>query len=153
MVEYKIGNILESDCNYICHQVNCKGAMGTGIAGQIRHKYPKVYIEYMEKCKAATAYPSHWFLGEIQIVELGKYHNVINMFSQDTYGEIGRHTNYEAFMECLLKIKEEVPVESSIAFPYKIGCGLGGGNWEIIQAMIEQVFADRDKVYIYKLED
>ena len=46
MITYVKGNLLESDCNYICHQVNCQGRMGSGIAGQIREKWPIVYEMY-----------------------------------------------------------------------------------------------------------
>ena len=40
MVNYVKGNLLESDCDYICHQVNCQGVMNSGIARQIREKWP-----------------------------------------------------------------------------------------------------------------
>lgn len=37
MIYEKIGNILEqTDAPYICHQVNCKGVMGAGLARQIK---------------------------------------------------------------------------------------------------------------------
>ena len=45
-----------------------------------------------------------------------------------------------------------MPKGATIAFPYKIGCGLGGANWEIIEKMIDVVFKDYG-VFIYKLED
>lgn len=38
MVIYKKGNLLESNCDIICHQVNCKRVMRRGIAGQIRQR-------------------------------------------------------------------------------------------------------------------
>ena len=42
MIRYVKGNLLDSDCTYICHQVNCKGVMNSGIAKQIRKKWPSV---------------------------------------------------------------------------------------------------------------
>lgn len=36
----------------ICHQVNCKGVMGGGLAKQIRDVYPNVYYIYKRKCEA-----------------------------------------------------------------------------------------------------
>lgn len=47
MVSYKRGDLLASDCNVICHQVNCKGVMNAGIAKAIRNKYPQVYDVFM----------------------------------------------------------------------------------------------------------
>lgn len=37
------GNLLESDCDIICHQTNTLGIMGGGIALQIKNKYPLLY--------------------------------------------------------------------------------------------------------------
>ena len=48
MIQYKSGDVLASGCNYICHQVNCRGKMASGIAGQIRGKWPVVYNKYQE---------------------------------------------------------------------------------------------------------
>ena len=31
-----------------------------------------------------------------------------------------------------------LPELESVAFPYGIGCGLAGGNWEEYQAMLEE---------------
>lgn len=39
---YYNGDILKSKADIICQQVNCKGAMGAGLAKQIKEKYPKV---------------------------------------------------------------------------------------------------------------
>ena len=44
------GNLLDSSCDYICHQVNCQGIMGAGLAGQIRTHWPEVYEEYRTLC-------------------------------------------------------------------------------------------------------
>lgn len=41
------GDITKSDCKYICHQVNCRCKMGSGVAKAIRTKWPVVYTEYM----------------------------------------------------------------------------------------------------------
>lgn len=53
MVIYKNDDLLLSDCNVICHQVNCKGVMNAGIAKSIRKRYPEVYkvfiVSFCEK--------------------------------------------------------------------------------------------------------
>ena len=43
------GNLLESHANFICHQVNCCGVMGSGVAWQIRNTWPILYEEYHNK--------------------------------------------------------------------------------------------------------
>ena len=145
MIHYIIGDLLTTNCNVICHQVNCQGVMGSGLAKEIRKRWPTVYSNYIKKCSIAK-------LGDIQIVSITEKQSVINMFAQNYYGNDGRrYTSYDAFWNCLHVIKQNVSKENTIAFPYGIGCGLGGANWEIIEKMIEVVLKDYD-VFIYKLK-
>ena len=48
MIKIIEGNILNAEEDIICHQVNCRGKMGSGLAKQIRDKYPDVYKEYVD---------------------------------------------------------------------------------------------------------
>ena len=152
MVHYVKGNLLDSNCDYICHQVNCQGAMNSGIAKQIRERWPRVYESY----KHFVDHPNEHgdsLLGEILISNISNPTRVINMFSQDEYGYDGRrYTSYDAFENCLMTIKEHVPKHQSIGFPKNIGCGLGGGNWTVISALIEEILGEDYDVYIYELE-
>ena len=150
MIHYINANLLDSDCNFICHQVNCQGRMGSGIAKQIRDRWSEVYTNYI---RIATTH----MLGKVQILYIEDANIprqcVVNMFSQENYGYDGaRYTSYDAFWNCLNELKNQIPKGATIAFPYKIGCGLGGANWEIIEKMIDIVFKDYG-VFIYKLED
>ena len=95
---------------------------------------------------------SEALLGDVQFVAVGENKTVVNMFAQQYYGyDVLRYTSYDAFWACLGKIKEFVPKGSTIGFPWKIGCGLGGANWEVIMTMIEEVLAEDYEVYIYIL--
>lgn len=173
MIYWKKGNLLESDCDYICQQVNCQGKMNSGIAKQIREKWPVVYQNYKAKYEASKKAwldlyggyedapgPDEMLLGNIQIVglwdnfyETDFHQSVINMFAQQHYGYDGRrYTSYDAFWNCLNLIKQSITTDKKIGFPYNIGCGLGGANWNVILAMIDTVLADYT-VEIYVLED
>lgn len=150
MIHYINANLLDSDCNFICHQVNCQGKMGSGVAKQIRDRWPEVYSNYARVANSKM-------LGKVQILYIEDANIprqcVVNMFSQENYGYNGaRYTSYDAFWNCLNELKNQIPKGATIAFPYKIGCGLGGANWEIIEKMIDVVFKDYG-VFIYKLED
>ena len=152
MVHYEVGNLLDAPVDYICHQVNCQGKMNSGIAKQIRNRWPQVYDAY---CKWYYSFEN--MLGSIQIVDIDHFDNspsVINMAAQQFYGYDGRrYTSYDAFWSCLGEIRNKVPKGSSIGFPYKIGCGLGGANWKVIEKMIEEVLGFDYNVYIYMLEE
>ena len=164
---YKTGNLLEAPVEYICHQVNCQGRMDSGIAKQIRAKWPAVYDAYHAKFQEMEDEISEMcggfeyqldvsevLLGHMQIVPVSDKQNVINMFAQQYYGYDGlRYTSYDAFWSCLGEIKEKVPKGRKIGFPKGIGCGLGGANWEIIKTMIIEALGEEYEVYIYKLEE
>lgn len=161
-ITIKSGDLLKSNCTYICHQVNCRGVMGSGIARQIRETWPQVYRNYAAKCKAVAKcnMPSSSMLGDIQVVALfddfyktEEHKYVINLFAQNMYGNQGRFTSYDAFWECLWNLRTDIAPGSTIGFPYCIGCGLGGANWNIIYAMIEEVLGEKYNVEIYKKEE
>jgi len=144
-IKYVKGDLLNAEQTFIVHQVNCQGVMGSGIAKSIRHRFPTVYAEYKAYCMDFGV--SSDMLGYIQIIEVNGI-EVCNLFSQDRYFPRGqKHTSYDALFDGFESIKS-LHV-GDIAMP-KIGCGLGGGDWKIVSAIIESVFDDRD-VYIYEL--
>ena len=153
MVNYVKGNLLDSNCDYICHQVNCQGVMGSGIARQIRERWPRVYESYRHFVEYHNR-QGEGLLGKILISNISSPKRVINMFSQDTYGyDGGRYTSYDAFANCLREIDLHVGSSRSIGFPKNIGCGLGGGNWKVISALIEEILGPTHDVYIYEFEE
>ena len=142
MVREEVGNLVTGKYPVFCHQVNCKGVMGAGIAKQIRNNYPEVYREYKFLCSNGVA-----SLGMIQPVLTSDGRICINMFSQFSYGRDGQHTNYDAFKKCLDEIRNWAKTAAVsfktqgkdfvIALPKFIGCGLAGGNWNVILSIIE----------------
>lgn len=166
-IHYKTGNLLDAPVDYICHQVNCQGRMGSGIAKQIKDRWPVVYDAYigaykdredeiLRNCGGFEHIPdvSETLLGYLQKVPVNEEQVVINMFAQQYYGYDGkRYTSYDAFWACLGGIAASVPKGSKIGFPYRIGCGLGGANWQIIETMISVVLGKDFDVYIYTLEE
>jgi hypothetical protein len=83
---------------------------------------------------------------------------VINMFAQLGPGRPKPRDTVaqrEAwFLSCLQEISQLEGLKS-IAFPYQVGCGLAGGNWERYERMLTQ-FADSVapavRVVIFRLE-
>ena len=158
------GNIFDTHCNIICHQVNCQGIMGHGIAKQVKEKYKGVFNEYKRYCDA-HADNREAMLGEALIVDVDygaavldwlvnkerKY--IANIFGQLTYGT-GLRTNYKALvlgLEVVANFAEEHNL--SVAIPYKIGCGLAGGDWNKVNILIEGVFAGTGiEVLMYRYE-
>lgn len=160
-IHFVKGNLLDANLDYYCHQVNCQGRMGSGIAKSIKERWPIVYEQYIAEFKAIEEESINWedqfdvsemLLGRLQQIKVNDTQTVINMFAQQYYGYDGkRYTSYDAFWACLGGIRDSIPKGSKIGFPDHIGCGLGGANWQVILTMIEEALSDYD-VYIYKLE-
>ena len=155
MLKTVYGDIVNDNYDIFCHQVNCRGAMGSGLSVQIRKKYPEVYEAYRQNYACHIENPKMQ-LGDILLVNTSDGRICVNMYAQNYYGRWNQHTEYQAFAQCILALVDAVgKMDSSlkIAFPHRIGCGLGGGEWSIIERMISS-FADRVKqdVYIVKLK-
>lgn len=155
MIRVVDGNILDTTKNIICHQVNCKGVMGAGLAKQIKSKYPNVYHEYKQLCGNQNI--KNKLLGATQFVDVSTNKTIANLFGQDNYGVKTRHTDYEAMELCLKSLYSVVNTDyskykdCSIAIPYGIGCGLAGGDWKIVKQMIDDILGECD-VTIYKFK-
>lgn len=149
LIEEK-GNLLDKFQNkydVICHQVNCFGVMGGGIALQIKKRFPNVYMAYNKLC---TAYMDNKqsnkkLLGHCQLVPVNSNYAVANLFGQYDYGIDTRKTDYNAVRNALVSLRNQIEsknTECSIGFPYKFGCGLAGGNWDVVKQIIIDVFED-----------
>lgn len=134
-------NLLESpECNIIAHQVNCKGVMGSGLALQIKNKYPKVFEEYRRFCKVI---PETQLLGLSLVIPTYDNKVVINVFGQYNFGRGQCHTNYDAFsksMETAIVLCKKLHKDHiKIGIPYKIASDRAGGDWNVIQEILADI--------------
>lgn len=142
MIHIKYGDVLLAGETCICHQVNCMGVMGSGVAKQIRARWPDVYTHYKTMCDAIQ--PAA-LLGFAQMVDIGNGRHVCNLFGQLNYGrDKSAYTNVHKLRDaCVRAIANSKPGDS-FAMPYRIGCGLGGGDWGKVLDMLTEVFVDRE---------
>ena len=137
-------DIFDSGANIICHQVNCKGVMGSGLAKQVKEKYPHVYADYSRYCvnckQKGTSPLGTWQAVPIDFKDpVDRY--IVNIFAQDAYGYTGVYTEYGALRTALESLKRVVePLEYSIAFPANMGCKRGGGDWTEVYKIIDEIF-------------
>lgn len=145
------GNIFDGSENIICHQTNCLGIMGGGIAYQVKKQYPKVFLEYYELCNKIKNKKE--LLGQVQYCKISSDRYIANCFGQLDIG-LGIQTNYNALKSCLQNVYETAQKYNySVSIPYKIGCGLAGGDWNIVYKMIQDIF-EKSKIdcVIYNFE-
>lgn len=147
-MRYINGDVFASNADAILHQVNCQGVMGSGVAKQVKEKYPIVFEYYKSWCDNPSLKPG--LLGQAQIVytdDSGKQ-AIINLFAQDGFGVGKRYTDYDALRKCLNSVNRQWKGHS-IAIPYLMGCCRGGGDWQVVFKIIEEELLDCD-VIIYK---
>lgn len=134
-ITYKKGNALEGPEEYLLHGCNNRGVMGSGIAKQIRLKYPEAYNAYK------IAEKSHGLImGSISFYNSLAYDKVIfNCITQDGYGNDGKqYVSYDAILDCIISLnKQSEVIFQKVAMP-KIGAGLGGGDWDTISMIFEE---------------
>ena len=163
MIKIIDGDLLTSGADIICHQVNCQGKMNSGVAKQIREKWPEVFTIYRQFVNDTTQlHCSEKLLGECQIVQTLDYKYVINLFAQNNFGYDGKqYTDMDALKECLLKLRDFLNYltqekgiqkeEIRIAMPWKIGCVRGGANWTDVYSMIHFIFEEYN-VELWRLD-
>lgn len=161
MIETKFGNLLTNvTSGIILHQVNAQGVMGGGIAGQIRKKWPRVFVDYSSVVQRLPGVDTADYLGRIIVSWVDKDLVVISIVGQQFYGNDGRmYTSYKALEEGLSKIMplfgpngslQYLSSPTQVHFP-KFGCGLGGADWSVVQSLIETHLPDLKKtLWIYE---
>ena len=138
-----------SDADVIVHQVNCQGIMGSGVAFQVRQKFPDVYKQYRNYCCRYENTTD--MLGHIQTICVGKdpVRYIVNLFAQDRIGARGeQYTDYDSLRKCLTQVNVRFKGKR-IAVPYLMSCCRGGGDWGIVSNMITDTLSDCD-VTFYK---
>jgi O-acetyl-ADP-ribose deacetylase (regulator of RNase III) len=129
------GDLFQTTAPYIANQVNCRGKIVGDFTEQVWREFPQAKTAYCQKVR----HDGSMALGDAQLVDCGAGKTVINLFAQDDSGSDGRtYTNYAAFRQGLREICRSVRQGSTIAIPHGIGCGLGGGSWELIENIIEE---------------
>lgn len=151
MIKVVVGDLLEANEDVIAHGCNCRMKMGSGVALQIKNKYPSAYDDYMNHSRNSK--PEN-LLGKVYISAVGEGKYIANMFTQLNYGYDGKkYTSYDALYDSLLYLKETTKkANKSIAIPAKLGSDRGGADWDIVYKMIEVIFEDYE-ITIYKLEE
>ena len=135
MLKIKNDDLLNSTENYIAHQCNCASRNALGIARSIFSKF-----------KYANTYSQKRTPGAIDVLGNGSDKRfVINMYGQFYPGRPAYNETSEIrllyFTKCLENILE-IPDLESVAFPWKIGCGLAGGNWDTYYELLNS-FSDK----------
>ena len=148
--------------NNIAHSCNCQNVMGGGIAKQIKDRYPKAFEADTERWGNEYNDGGNWRcqIGDYSKAVIEDQGTIYNLYTQSGYSTKERQVHYEYFWKAMKAMQEdllfnqhELNVRQVVGLPYGISCGLAGGKWKIIKAIIEDIFLDSMiECYIVKFE-
>ena len=147
MIHYKTNeNILESDAQVLVNPVNCVGVMGKGLALQFKGKFPDYFKDYKYRCTKDSVK-----LGMVNHYCLDKDNNkwLVSFPTKYHWRDKSEISSIKSGLSDLRNFCVNFRV-ISVAIP-KLGCGLGGLDWNDVKPLVEEVFGDVTfDVYIYE---
>lgn len=154
------GDLLESNAKYIAHQCNVLSQKAGHLAKSVFNKYPYANV-YGSRKRLINWRESRDRPGTISIMGDGLNNRyVINMFAQifpgsprfpDSISD-GHNAREKYFINCLKEISKISNLDS-VGFPWQVGCGAAGGNWERYRSFIDEFALNlKADIFIYRLE-
>lgn len=156
---YRKGNLIlaaqRGDVDVIAHSCNCFCNMGRGIAPQIASAFPQA-----KEADDCTGRGDKAKLGMFSKADIERANSVLTVYN--LYGQYGWHpkqvsygTDYISLFSALRSMRDDISNHGetlTIGLP-RIGAGLGGGDWKLIEQMIEETFRGTNGFpIIYELE-
>jgi O-acetyl-ADP-ribose deacetylase (regulator of RNase III) len=159
MINYVVGDATQpqGDGNkIIAHICNLIGAWGKGFVLAISKRWKAPEVMYKGWYSGARREGEKKFgLGEIQMVKVESGLWIANMIAQDgIYAKKGvPPIRYEAVLECMEQLAIMADDMSATIHLPRIGCGLAGGKWHHIEAIItDTLIKNNIPVFVYDLE-
>lgn len=134
----------------IAHICNDLGGWGKGFVLAVSRRWPEPEAAYRRWHRERAA--NDFGLGAVQFVQVEPYIWIANMIGQRGMktGSKGPPIRYEAVDECLGKLGAFAGEKAASVHMPRIGCGLAGGRWELIEPLIESRLLSRGiAVHVY----
>lgn len=149
--------------DHVVHGCNCFHSMTGGIARQFATAIPELEAadnstSYGDRAKLGT-YSSCSFdvmrseyikvcdgVPHIETLPNRSKHRV-TVYNLYTQFRPGPDFNHKAIMAGLIRLSDKIPPGETIALP-KIGCGIAGGSWAVVDRTLSVIFSHRDAFLI-----
>ena len=137
MIRQTYGNLLDVQRGIILHGCNAQCVMESGVAKQLRAKYPPIFDVYKTALQRATQGSAHSGLGTLSAYKPHDDLIIVNLITQLNYGKAGKkYVSYDAIDEALQNFVAAFEDTELPVYLPTIGAGLGGGDWGVILALI-----------------
>ena len=154
-IEYVVGDATTpkgSGPRIIAHVCNDAGGWGKGFVVAVSRRWPEPEAAFRSWFRERAA--NDFALGAVQLVPVTGDFYVANIIGQHGYRPSPGDppVRYDAIETALGTLGEEaLRLGASVHMP-RIGCGLAGGRWELIEPLIKQELVQRGvAVTVYDL--
>ncbi len=159
-VEHIVGDLtlFPNGINCAAQSCNAQGAMNSGLAKAFRDRYPAVFHDYR------TAYEHDGLpMGSMTVTTLEGGNKIACLITQRFYrkdpADKTRFMDYEALYVALETLRDALEHGMRegrgpyvLGLPYLLSADRAGGAWQIIEPMIQFIFASSPvKTYIVRL--
>lgn len=138
MKRFAFGDILSVERGIIVHGCNAQGVMNSGLAQQIKARWPGCWMTYNAYLQERKDKDPADLLGHIVPYRVFDGPTIINAITQKDYGRDPnrRYVNYRAIRDAFNAVAlayshRDLPIN----YP-QIGAGLGNGDWGLISGII-----------------
>lgn len=153
MIEYLKGNALNpvgEGKKIIVHCCNDVGGWGSGFVVAISKKWQQPEREYRSLATSKRK------LGNVQLIPVENDIMVANIIGQHDIKKNDYNVppiRYEAIEVGLKKVSDFAKSTGASIHSPRIGCGLSGGKWSIMEKVFESAIDSSINVYVYDFED
>lgn len=135
------------EVNVIGHCANMQNRFKSGIAKDIREQFPGAYRADTEWFRTHDVHRRPYSIGSTGLED----GTIFNLYGQVSDERTPRDLHYGLLAKALNQMASLCIASDIVGFPYLIGCNLAGGDWEVVQELIEGAFSHCE-VRIYKLD-
>lgn len=150
MIEYRKGDLMAVTSGIIAHGCNAQGVMGSGVAALVKAKYPAAFEQYVADLEMMAKDESHKDVSPLGYVSFWSPTDLIdltpdrlliaNCITQNLFGRYGsKFVSYDAIHSCFAVLESVAKMNRMTINIPRIGAGLGGGDWSVIEAVINSV--------------
>lgn len=136
-VEVIKGDLFESKAQTLVNTINCVGVMGKGIALEFKKRYPRMYQDYVMRCRRRQVK-----LGEPYIFRGREYPLILNFPTKGHWRSVSRIEDINRGLEFLDRHYKEWGI-TSLAVP-SLGCQQGQLDWRVVLPILYQRLSQLD---------
>jgi O-acetyl-ADP-ribose deacetylase (regulator of RNase III) len=140
-IEYRIGDATRpagAGPKIIAHVGNDVGGWGAGFVLAVSQRWPEPEADYLQWHEGRAH--NDFGLGAVRLVRVEPDIRVANMIAQRDIvpGPDGPPIRYDALRTALSTVAQEAQTTGASVHMPRIGCGLAGGDWNIVESIIDR---------------